>query len=300
MSKIHEALKKAAGERDGRSDDGAPAIPDIDGSTLTETTVAQPEMNDGERHGGRETTESSRSVPSLPFNKLRAYRLETHRGLVTEHEPNSLAAEQFRTLRTRIHRLSADRPRRLLLVTSPGPGDGKTLISSNLALSLAKGVDCRVLLVDCDLRRPSVHRFLGLPNEDQPGLNEYLTGQVSLEKAVWRFGGTSLHVLTSGPIPDNPSELLGSRRMERTLRYLTDQFDHVVLDAPPLNPVADPAILIPLADGVLTVVRYGQTGRVGLTKALEAIPEDKALGFVFNAAEMRFSGYYYSYEYAEQ
>ncbi len=88
--------------------------------------------------------------------------------------------------------------------------------------------------------------------------------------------------------------------MEETLKYLAGQFDQVVLDAPPLNPVADPAILIPLVDGVLMVVRYGQTGRASLSKALETIPEEKALGMVFNAANMRFSGYYYSYEYSEE
>jgi capsular exopolysaccharide synthesis family protein len=289
MSKIHEALKKAAGVQGQRPGEDVPAAPAEAATAAADTGL--PDTNEREQ---------SRSIPPLPFNLLRAYRLETNRGLVTEHEPKSVAAEQFRTLRTRIQRLAADRPKKLVLVTSPGAGDGKTLVSSNLSLSLAQGVDCKVLLMDCDLRRPFVHRFLNLPNEEQPGLHEYLTGQVPLERAIWRVGGTSLHVLTSGPVPDNPSELLGSRRMEQTLRYLTSQFDYVVLDAPPLNPVADPSILIPLADGVLTVVRYGRTGRVGLTKALEAIPAEKVLGLVFNAAELRFSGYYYSYEYAEQ
>ncbi len=88
--------------------------------------------------------------------------------------------------------------------------------------------------------------------------------------------------------------------MARTLDYLAGQFDQVVLDAPPLNPVADPAILVPLVDGVLMVVRYGQTGRASLSRALEIIPEDKTLGMVFNAADMRFSGYYYSYEYSDE
>jgi len=286
MSKIHEALKRAAGDPEVKS-------AGRDGQA-TDTPTPAGEMSAA---SGAQRLSGKGDLPPLPFEKLRAYRLEADRGLVTEHEPKSLAAEQFRTLRTRILRMAQDNPHKLLLVTSPAPGDGKTLVSSNLAMSLARRVDARVLLVDCDLRRPSVHRFFGMTGDDQSGLHEYLTGQVPLEKVIWRYGGTSLHVLTAGPVPDNPSELLGSRRMERTVRYLASQFDCVVFDAPPLNPVADPAILIPMADGVLTVVRYGRTGRAGLDKALEAIPEEKFLGLVFNAAEMKFSGYYYSYDY---
>ena len=279
MSKIHEALKRAV----GTTPDGSNVEPAAEG----------PRTNDS----GEGAVEGP---PPLPFDRLRAYRLEAHHHVVSESAPKSMAAEQFRTLRTRIQRISTGSPCKTLLVTSPGPGEGKTLVSVNLAMSMAQEVDSRVLLVGCDLRRPSVHRFLGLSEDQQPGLNDYLEGRVTLEKAIWRFGGTSLHVLTAGSIPENPSELLGSQRMERTLKYLAGQFDQVVLDAPPLNPVADPAILIPLVDGVLMVVRYGQTGRASLSKALETIPEEKALGMVFNAANMRFSGYYYSYEYSEE
>lgn len=292
MSKIHEALKRAAGTTPAESIVG-PAAEDPRTNGGGEGTVET-------QRAAEENPRGAEGPPPLPFNKLRAYRLEAHHHVVIEHAPKSLAAEQFRTLRTRIQRISNESPRTILLVTSPGPGEGKTLVSVNLALSLAQEMDSRVLLVGCDLRRPSIHRFLGLSADQQLGLHEYLEGQVSLEKAIWRFGGTSLHVLNAGSVPENPSELLGSRRMEKTLNYLAGQFDQVVLDAPPLNPVADPAILIPLVDGVLTVVRYGQTGRAGLSKALELVPKDKALGLVFNAADMRFSGYYYSsYEYSE-
>lgn len=286
MSKIHEALKRAAGDMGEES--SKPAGPSSPG----------PDTESPPASAGSVRPDSG--WPPLPFEKLRAYRLEADRGLVTEYEPKSLAAEQFRTLRTRILRLAQDRPRKLLLITSPALGDGKTLVSSNLAMSLARRVDAKVLLVDCDLRRPAVHRFFGLNGGEQPGLHDYLTGQVPLEKVIWRYGGSSLHVLSAGSVPDNPSELLGSQRMERTVRYLAGQFDSVVFDAPPLNPVADPAILIPLADGVLTVVRYGRTGRAGLKRALEAIPEEKFMGLVFNAAEMKFSGYYYNYDYGTE
>lgn len=301
MSKIHEALKRAAGKSGDAAGDvpsGGSAVDAVDPTGQAAGPAAQlPHTSAGKL---KENLQGTIDPPPLPFNKLRAYRLEVHHHVVIIHQPKSLAAEQFRTLRTRIQNLPSDSRHSILLVTSPGPGEGKTLVSVNLAMSLAQEVDAKVLLVGCDLRRPSIHRFLGLEDGQQPGLSEHLNGHVSLEKAIWRFGGTSLHVLTAGSMPDNPSELLGSRRMERTMAYLAGQFDYVVLDAPPLNPVADPAILIPLVDGVLMVVRYGQTGNASLNKALETFPEDKVLGFVFNAAELRFSGYYYSYEYSDE
>lgn len=311
MSKIHEALKRAAAGS-GESNSGSDAPLEDKGRPVEEPLATADEASRPvrpERSSTVTVAEEAAGTPAprdgtrlgLDFQRLRAFRLDPLPGLVTASEPKSLSAEQFRTLRTRIQRLSTDSPRRLLLVTSPGPGEGKTMVSVNLAMSMSQEVDSRVLLVDCDLRRPNVHRLLGMASNEHPGLTECLTGQVPLEKAIWRYGGSkSLYVLTAGSIPDNPSELLGSKRMGEILEFLAGQFDQVVLDAPPLNPVADPAILIPAADGVLAVVRYGQTGRASLCKALEDIPEEKLLGLVFNAAELRFSRYYYTYDYAEE
>jgi len=300
MSKIHEALKRAA----GRLNEGGevPPEPSADDGVDSAASVEQRSEprrfgDDGRIAGGDESVSLPGEPPDLPLKKLRAYRLQFQRMVVTDYQPKSLAAEQFRTLRTRIQNICGESRCSPLLVTSPGPGEGKSLVSVNLSLALAQEMDVKVLLMDCDLRRPSVTRFLGMEDEQQPGLSEYLEGRVPLDRAIWRCGGTNLHVITAGAIPDNPSEKLGSRKMERTLLYLARQFDHVVMDAPPLNPVADPAILIPMSKGVLTVVRYGRTGRASLEKALGVVPNEKHLGVVFNAAELRYTQHYYAYNY---
>ena len=172
--------------------------------------------------------------------------------LVTVTEPASAASEAYRTLRSNIHFASLDSPLKTLLITSTDPGEGKSTTLANLAVTMAQAGN-RVLVVDCDLRRPSQHRLFGVPNV--AGLTTMMVQGQALEKLpVQATGVANLSVLTSGPLPPNPSELLGSRRLGEVLSQLKNEADILLVDAPPIIAVADAAILASKVDGVLLVV----------------------------------------------
>ena len=179
--------------------------------------------------------------------------------LVTVSQPRSPVSEAYRTLRTNLQFASLDKPLHTLLVTSPSPEEGKSTLLANLAVAMAQG-EKRVILVDCDLRRPSLHRLFGLDN--QAGLTTMIledkaTGSLPLQDTVV----PGLQLLASGPLPPSPSDLLGSQRMDRVLSVLKDRADMILLDAPPVLAVSDAAVLATKVDGVLLVVRAGQTKR---------------------------------------
>lgn len=177
--------------------------------------------------------------------------------LVTITDPRSPASEAYRTLRTNLSFYSLDEPLHTLVVTSPAPDEGKSTTVANLAVTMAQG-GRRTALVDCDLRRPSLHEHFGLRNDQ--GLTTAVldeTAQLHLQDT----GVENLSLLASGPKPPNPADLLGSRHLDRVLQLLREQADMVLLDAPPVLGVTDAAVLGAKADGVLLVVRAGKTRR---------------------------------------
>ena len=177
--------------------------------------------------------------------------------LVTIRDPRSPAAEAYRTLRTNIQFASLDRPLRTLLATSSAPDEGKSTTIANIAVTVAQS-ERRVLLVDCDLRRPTLHTMFGLPNE--AGLTSLILdedGRIPVQKTDI----PGLLVLTSGPLPPRPADILGSRRMEAVIAQLRDHADMVLFDTPPVNAVTDAAVLATKVDGVLLVFRSGTTKR---------------------------------------
>lgn len=201
-------------------------------------------------------------------------------GLVAAQAPRSLAAEAFRTLRTNIQFSSLDRPIRSLLVTSSGPDEGKSTILANLAISFAES-GRRVIVADCDLRRPALDRLFGL--RDSPGLTTMILeegGPPPLQDTM--VAGLSL--LATGPLPPNPAELLASERMARVMSQLTELADLVLLDSPPITAVSDAAILAARVDGVLLVVDSGRTRRALAQQAKEQLARVGArlLGVVLN------------------
>lgn len=212
--------------------------------------------------------------------------------LVAGLAPKSPAAEQYRSLRTRLAQMEGAGGLRTMLITSPQKGEGKSVTASNLALTMAQELQRRVVLVEADLRKPSLQHLFGLP--PGPGLSEYLTGAVDLKDALQFVPEHNLTLLTAGAAPINPAELLGSTAMRRLIDHLRTRFDRVIFDTPPVLPLADVAILAPLVDGSMLVVRAGVTPKPAIENALRAFDSSRLLGVVLNESGMEQD--YYRYE----
>jgi len=215
--------------------------------------------------------------------------------LAFAHRPNSPAAESYRGLRTSIQFAGLDHPIRILHITSPAAADGKTTTSANLAVAMAEGGQS-VVLICCDLRRPRLHEFFSIPNHI--GLTSVLAGQVELTHALVNLPGIPrLTLLPSGPLPANPSELLGSRQARELFATLTQAVDVVILDSPPVLPVTDASVLATVADGSIMVTAAGETTRRDLSRAIELLRSVGAplTGVVFNDASESDSYVYYGY-----
>src|SRR5713226_396184 len=215
--------------------------------------------------------------------------------LIVVQDPRSAVAEAFRTLRTNIQFKSLDNPVRTILVTSSAAEEGKSTVVANLAVSLAQ-TGAAVIAVDCDLRNPGLHRIFGLPNER--GLTSLmLTPDSGLREYLQRSEAGGVDVLTSGPLPPNPAELLGSKRMESLVRELRDMADYVVFDTPPVLAVTDAAVLANKVDGAILVLSAGRARRDAAKKAKRTLEELSGhfLGVVVNnvkADRESQSGYY--------
>ncbi len=214
--------------------------------------------------------------------------------LITIHQPRSPIAEAYRILRTNLEFSSLDRPLRLLLITSPGAEEGKSTVLANLGVVIAQAGK-KVIMADCDLRRPSLHELFGLPGNI--GLTNMIVDEEALKKPpLLETGVENLWLLPSGPLPPNPAEVLASRRMEEVLKRLSSEADMVLLDAPPVVSVTDALILASKSDGVILVVRAGRTRREIALRAKELLEKVNAriLGSVLTDAQldMRLQRYY--------
>ena len=216
---------------------------------------------------------------------------------IVETEPKSIAAEAYKTLRTNIQYSSYDNELKVLVVTSTQPQEGKSTTVGNLALSLAQDGK-KVIIVDCDLRRPSIHKKFGISNEH--GITEVILGRKTIAETVQVYKPT-LDVLTSGKVPPNPSEMLGSENMKRVLELLRSEYDYIILDAPPILAVTDAQILSTRADGVIFVVKAGAAKKEQILQAKSQLDKVKApiVGTVLNAVDSRDSKNNYYYYYGE-
>jgi exopolysaccharide transport family protein len=217
--------------------------------------------------------------------------------IVTQARPQSQMAESYRALRTSLLLSSLGAPPKVIMVTSARPQEGKTTTAINSAIVLAqKGV--RVLLVDADLRRPSVHKTLGMG--PRSGLSNVLTGSATLQQTITVSPVLpNLYVLPAGTPPPNPAELLASTNMKQVLDELREQFDHVVVDTPPTLSVTDAVVLSPRVDAIVLVIRSGQTTKQALRRARDILMQVNAhvTGVLLNAVDLRSPDYYYYYEY---
>ncbi|MDR9793243.1 CpsD/CapB family tyrosine-protein kinase [Aeribacillus pallidus] len=219
---------------------------------------------------------------------------QKQRTLITALNPKSPISEQYRTIRTNIQFSSVDHEIRSIMITSTGPGEGKSTTAANLAVVFAQQGK-QVLLIDADLRKPTVHYTFRLQNIH--GLTSVLLKNATLQEAVSVSEVDHLDVLTSGPIPPNPAELLSSRSMVELLKEAYDQYDIVIIDSPPLLAVADAQILANQVDASIMVVASGKTEREAALKGKESLmaAQSKLLGVVLNGKPQKDSHYYYYY-----
>ncbi|HSB10198.1 MAG TPA: polysaccharide biosynthesis tyrosine autokinase [Blastocatellia bacterium] len=215
-------------------------------------------------------------------------------------DSRSSVAEAYRVLRTSVLLSSTENPPKTILVTSGQPGEGKTTTAVNTAISLAQ-LGASVLIIDCDLRKPSVHKALGI--DPGQGLSTYLSRRMEIDEVIQELPIPNLSVLTSGRIPPNPAEMISSARMKEMLRILSERFDHIVIDSPPLLKVTDPVILSTMVDGVILVVHGGKSSRdvVRRTRQELSIAGARIFGVVLNNVSVHDEGYdsYYYEAYGD-
>ena len=300
MSRIQDALKKAEQESQATSatvrdntvveeprpaapmakpePQSQPVTPVVESSAVRETEIAAEPLA-----SGRKTSQKIDLNPAL---------LDEH--LVSLTKPFSLASEQVKKLRTKIILSAPERlPNKTILITSAVPREGKTTIAVNLALSLAQGLDEYVLLVDCDFRKPEISKYLGM--EFNLGLSNYLTSDIDLSSVLVKTDLSRLTILPMGLAPAKPSELLASERMTHLIEDLQSRYQdrYIIFDTTSLMSTSEADILASQVDGIIIVVRYGETDRDVVKQALKNIDRDKIIGVVFNGADYRSSSFYY-------
>ena len=220
------------------------------------------------------------------------------RKLVTNVNSKSVVSEQFRTLRTNINFSMPDQELQTLLFTSASPGEGKSTVAANTAVVFAQEGK-RVLLIDADMRKPTVHYTFHMTNT--LGLSNLLTRQATLAEVVKESEIEKLHVITCGPIPPNPAELLGSRTMNKVIEEMKEHYDIILFDAPPVLSVTDGQILSNKCEGSVLVMSAGQTEKENIVKAKEALVSSQAniIGAVLNNFTLEKDHYYQYYGTAE-
>ena len=210
---------------------------------------------------------------------------------VMEKAPKSIDAEAYRSLRSNIEYSSFDDEYRVIVVTSSVPGEGKSTTSGNLAIALAQSGNS-VLLVDCDMRKPSIHKKFKISNA--AGTAELLLRKKLFEEVANKYN-ENLTIITAGKIPPNPSEMLASRAMTAFIEEMKKEFKYIILDTPPLQAVTDAQVLSTKADGVLLVIRAGSTKREMVLNSVDLIKkvQGKVIGTALNGVENKKNNYYY-------
>lgn len=212
---------------------------------------------------------------------------------VVEKQPKSVAAEAYRSLKTNIQYSSFDKEYKTIVVTSANPGEGKSTTAGNLALTLAEG-EAKVLLVDCDMRKPSMHKNFRVTNAY--GISDVLLQKQKVMDVAHMYN-KNLSIITAGKIPPNPAEMLASKAMTLFLKEMKEHFDYIVLDTPPVQAVADAQILSTKVDGTLVVVRAGVTKKDDVHNSVASLKKVNAniIGTVLHAVDNSKNKYYYYY-----
>ncbi|GFR36691.1 capsular polysaccharide biosynthesis protein [Thermobrachium celere] len=222
--------------------------------------------------------------------------------LVTLNKPRSLIAEAYRTLRTNIQFSCLDKEIKKLVITSSGPNEGKSTTALNLSVTFAQN-GYKTILLDCDLRKPSIHKKLKISNLN--GLSNILVGEVSFENALNKGPVENLDIITAGTRPPNPAELLSSQKMISFIQGLEEKYDYILIDTPPVLMVTDAQVLSKYVDGTLLVVASGEAEKDAVKRAKELLEKVDAniLGVVLNKLDTSrkgYYGYYYQYYYGHE
>ena len=300
MSRIHEALKRAEQERTlpigpalvlQELETRAPKTP-----LVPETPIMPPDLVDPLPH--QEVVIRTGTSEFLRFDDVwnrcaqPAWRLDLERNVFVDPAVPISVRERFRTLRSRLYQLRDKQPLRTVLITSALPQEGKTFVANNLAQVLARQQNCKVLLIDADLRRPDLHLGLGAPVS--PGLSEYLRGEADEMAVIQRGLPEYLCFIAGGNETENPADLLANGRLKALLETIASLFDWIILDSPPTLPVSDALVLADVCDGVVTVVRAAQTEFDSAQKSCHQLRDKNLLGVALNCAEdgPAYSSYY--------
>jgi capsular exopolysaccharide synthesis family protein len=304
MSHIFEALQRAEAERSGVELDAfdlptellqiaesaarlqpPPAEPAMESA---QSEIPAPESSDVASYVASAAPAPWQQFESLPVCLL------PYGKLVSVNEKESLAAEKFRFLTVRLRQLQQRRPLKKLLITSTIPEEGKSMVAANLACTLGSRRQQRTLLLDGDLRRPTLQRQFGLGRVS--GLTEYLQTEVNARLPIYRLDALGIWILPAGKIPQNPLELMQCGRLSPLMDKLQGWFDWIVIDSPPVLPLADTSVWARLADGILLVTRQAITDKQQLKRGLEAIESSKLLGALLNGStNAAHSDYYQRY-----
>jgi capsular exopolysaccharide synthesis family protein len=299
MSRIHEALQKAQQDRAGMLQGNVAALPN-------ETSRVETSGEDSATAAATTFHLHTSVIAPSPGNSLQFEELTKHcahpewhpdpsENVFLNSDSGSHGAEQFRTLRSRLYQLRGNQPLQTLLITSSLPAEGKTFLANNLAQSFVRKQDCRVLLIDADLRRSRLHVPMGAPVA--PGLTDYLRGSAG-EAAVIQHGQKgSLCLIAGGNQVADPSELLSNGRLKILIDRMKQVFDWIILDSPPCLPVADASGLADHCDGVLLVVRAASTPAEVAQKTCKEMQTKNLIGVVLNAVERNHSSSNYYGEY---
>jgi len=294
MSNIFDALQRAEAENSGADGSGLSPATELlrsaelkmRGSTLATEQLPSADSFDANPPAPASTEDVDR-CPVLPV----IIREESH--LISVAEEGSLGAEKFRFLAVRLRHLRQNRPLRKVLITSTIPQEGKSTVAANLACTLARRKQQKTLLLDGDLRRPSVANLFGIAKV--PGLAEWLSGQTESIN-IYKLESLGLWILPAGAAPQNPLELMQSGKLSLLMEQLETWFDWVVIDSPPVLPLADTSLWTRLADGILLVTRKGTTEKKELQRGLEAVDKSKLIGALVNSsASAAHSDYYQRY-----
>jgi capsular exopolysaccharide synthesis family protein len=289
MSYIYEALQRAEAERAGGS------LPTNDGSVADLLQKVEEEIDRKQSISELPPPAKLESPEAGPFTsaKVLVPALAADARLVSLTDQGGMAAEKFRVLGLKLRHLRERRKLKRIVITSSIPEEGKSLIAANLALNQSRSKILNTVLVDGDLRRPELGSRFGF-RRDLPGLSEVLRGERQLSEVVYKLQGSGLWFIPAGVTPENPIELMQSGRLQQLLEQLETFFDWIIVDTPPVLPLADTPLWIKLADGVLLVTREGVCDKKQLVRAVEAIDKSAMLGVVVNSCSRNEHKYYYS------